>query len=327
LKYSVNIPSEGTHTLIYWSVDNAGNTEVQHNATIRIDKTAPVTINNAPKSWMNTDVTVNLNATDSISGVSATYYTLNGGIQQTGTSVSIAAEGTHTLIYWSVDNAGNLESKTTSTIQIDKTAPVTTAAEDRINSQNEWYNSNPTLTLTAVDKHSGITQTLYRINSGPWVIYTLPVVISTEGANNIEYRSVDLAGNSEDEKLLIIKLDRTAPTLKVVLDQNLLWPANHKLITVNATINTTDVGSQIDSVVLTSITSNESDNGLGDGDTSNDIQNAQFGSLDTSFTLRAERSGNGTGRVYTITYTVTDKAGNTTSALATVIVPHNQSGK
>jgi hypothetical protein len=71
--------------------------------------------------------------------------------------------------------------------------------------------------------------------------------------------------------------------------------------------------------VITSITSNEPDSGQGD------IQ-ANIGTSDTSFSLRAERSGNGTGRIYTITYTATDKAGNKMVTSVTVKVPHDQSG-
>ena len=59
-----------------------------------------------------------------------------------------------------------------------------------------------------------------------------------------------------------------------------------------------------------SVTSNEPDNGLGDGDTSNDISGAGLGTDDRSVQVRAERSGTGTGRVYTFVYRVTDSSGN-----------------
>jgi hypothetical protein len=75
--------------------------------------------------------------------------------------------------------------------------------------------------------------------------------------------------------------------------------------------------------VLTSISSNEPDNGLGDGDTPGDIQGAQIGTPDVSFLLRAERSGTGTGRVYTAVFTASDDSGNTAQAADVVTVPHN----
>jgi hypothetical protein len=78
--------------------------------------------------------------------------------------------------------------------------------------------------------------------------------------------------------------------------------------------------------VLTSIVSNEPDNGTGDGDTANDIQDAAFGTPDTAFRLRAERAGPGDGRIYTIVYTGSDGSGNTASDVDLVVVPHHRGG-
>ena len=75
-------------------------------------------------------------------------------------------------------------------------------------------------------------------------------------------------------------------------------------------------------VTLLSVESNEPDNGTGDGDTANDIQGVDGGD-DRYLQLRAERAGPGSGRVYTITYSVVDAAGNETIATTTVRVPHD----
>jgi len=40
--------------------------------------------------------------------------------------------------------------------------------------------------------------------------------------------------------------------------------------------------------------------------------------------LRAERAGNGSGRIYTITLTVTDSAGSSSSSSVIVRAPHSQ---
>ena len=106
------------------------------------------------------------------------------------------------------------------------------------------------------------------------------------------YWSIDKAGNIESPHTAVVQIDKTAPTLNVVLDKTTLWPPNHQLVTVKANVSTNDSLSGISSIVLTSITSNEPDNGLSDGDKSNDIQGAQIGTLDTEFMLRAEKSDN-----------------------------------
>ncbi|MDG0792120.1 right-handed parallel beta-helix repeat-containing protein [Cohnella ginsengisoli] len=109
--------------------------------------------------------------------------------------------------------------------------------------------------------------------------------------------------------------DTTKPTLSVQLDKASVWPPNHKMVTVDAAVTASDEGSGLDSVVLTSIASNAP------ASAANDII-AAVGTDARSFQVRAEK-----GRVYTVTYTATDKAGNQTVATATITVPHDQSGK
>ena len=117
-------------------------------------------------------------------------------------------------------------------------------------------------------------------------------------------------------------VDTTPPHLTVSLSLANLWSRNHKLATVHAMIGVADTCDGNPVVRLVSITSNEPDNGLGDGDKPDDIQGATFGSDDRKFELRSERSGTGLGRVYTITYSATDASGNTALGQATVTVPH-----
>lgn len=67
-------------------------------------------------------------------------------------------------------------------------------------------------------------------------------------------------------------------------------------------------------VTLLSVTSNEPDNGEGDGNTINDIVIVD----PTKFQLRAERSGIGIGRTYTIQYQAVDYCGNVSVSTATL---------
>ena len=85
-----------------------------------------------------------------------------------------------------------------------------------------------------------------------------------------------------------------------------------------AATSTDGVSAPICSIV--GISSNEPDNGLGDGDTAGDI--VITGPLTVK--LRAERAAKGPGRTYTITVEVTDASGNSSTATTTVVVPRDQ---
>jgi hypothetical protein len=110
-----------------------------------------------------------------------------------------------------------------------------------------------------------------------------------------------------------------------------VWPPNHDYRTFNVSDFVASATSACDpnvdasDVVISSVSSDEpEDNLLGaDGTTLNDIVIA--GDC-KSVNLRAERDANLNGRVYTITFKVTDSFGNTTTATATVSVPIDQSG-
>ncbi len=132
------------------------------------------------------------------------------------------------------------------------------------------------------------------------------------------------AYRSSDHDPVLVGLDvcdEIAPQFdEVSLSPNVLWPPNHKYVTVEATVAVSDNFDPNPTITLVDVFSNEPDNGLGDGDTPNDIVIID----DFTFNLRAERSGNGTGRIYTIVYEVTDACGNSTQAEATVTVPLNK---
>jgi hypothetical protein len=110
-----------------------------------------------------------------------------------------------------------------------------------------------------------------------------------------------------------------------------LWPPNHNYKTVDVSdlvLSVTDNCGRkagIGSVRIAKVTSDEPEDaaGAGDGHTTNDIVIA---ANCKSVQLRAERKNNGNGRVYTITFKVTDASGNVSMASAKVTVPHSQNG-
>jgi predicted extracellular nuclease len=124
---------------------------------------------------------------------------------------------------------------------------------------------------------------------------------------------------SDHDPVLVGFCEGIPPVLEVSVTPDTLWPPNHKYVTVQATVTFWDNFDPNPTLELVSVTSNEPDNGDDDGDTIDDIVIHD----DFTFELRAERSGIGDGRIYTITYQATDACGNSTVATVTVTVPHD----
>ncbi|HEY0604981.1 MAG TPA: Ig-like domain repeat protein, partial [Herpetosiphonaceae bacterium] len=182
-------------------VDKAGNTTTALSPAIKIDRTAPKTTAAAPPAWNNSDVTLSLNAEDALSGVSATYFKLDNGAQQSGTSATINTEGVHTLQFWSVDNAGNSEAAQTVTVKIDKTGPTISHTQSPAANANGWNNSNVTVTFVCNDSLSDIASC------------TAPQTVTTEGKNqSVTGTARDNAGNTATDPAKV-SIDKTAPTI------------------------------------------------------------------------------------------------------------------
>lgn len=106
---------------------------------------------------------------------------------------------------------------------------------------------------------------------------------------------------------------------RVTASPNRLWPPNHKFVTVNVSVQASSTCGGV-SCSIANIQSDEPVNGLGDGNTEPDWQ--VTGALRAR--LRAERSGTGDGRVYTLNVRCADAAGHTAASSTTVSVPHDQ---
>jgi hypothetical protein len=145
------------------------------------------------------------------------------------------------------------------------------------------------------------------------------VRVDRPGRYSVVYSAQDDSGNQSSITRAVQVADTTPPALSVSLSPSSLRPPNHELIPIVPTLKVSDVCDPSPRVALSSITSSESSNGTGDGDTASDIVVDAQGRI----FLRAERSGNGSDRIYTLTYEATDASGNVRSVAGTVTVPKN----
>jgi hypothetical protein len=106
----------------------------------------------------------------------------------------------------------------------------------------------------------------------------------------------------------------SAPTITALTaTPNVLWPPNHKMIPVTVSASGSGGCGSVFCKII-SVNSNEPVDPDGDFVITGDL----------TVNLRAERLGNGTGRVYTIAVQCTDSFGNSTTKTATITVPHDQ---
>ncbi len=147
------------------------------------------------------------------------------------------------------------------------------------------------------------------------------------GVTTATLTSTPDVGTPESDSATVTVEDTEPPVVRIKADPYYLWPPNHDLKEVEIQVRIRDRCSGQDdfAVELIDAKSNEADNGRGDGNTDNDIQGADIGTDDRNVRLRAERAGGGDGRVYTLTYRITDGDGNETNAEVNVYVPHDAS--
>jgi predicted outer membrane repeat protein len=139
------------------------------------------------------------------------------------------------------------------------------------------------------------------------------------GEHIIVLEVIDKAGAYDTNEVTIIVQDTTPPDFELSVSPTMLWPPNHKMHEITPSWTVSDECDVTPDVSLVGIVMNECDNTIGDGHTTDDIQIGEDGSI----YLRAERSGTGSNRVYTITYQAVDDSGNVTVRSATVSIPHD----
>ena len=219
------VSTNGPHVVTFHSVDKAGNLEVDKTASFNIDQTPPTTTAQlsgpaGKNGWYTGPVTVTLIATDNLSGIASTSYSLDRAPSQSYSGpFIISANLDHSLAFSSIDQAGNTEATNTIGIKIDSAPPVTTLApaapsQELLNvtatvmaadgtvvgpvTVRCWIGTQPGVALSAVDNPggSGVMATTYALNGGAAQTYTSPIRVA-QGLSKIAYYSTDVAGNQE----------------------------------------------------------------------------------------------------------------------------------
>jgi hypothetical protein len=298
----------GTTTVTTTATDTAGNTATATFVVTVTDTTKPVlsepaAVTAEATSAAGATVTFAATATDNV-GATVTYNKAPG---------SVFPVGDTTVTSTATEAAGNTVTATFVVSVTDTTKPVIAPLANLTLEATSPAGATATFAATVTDA-VGATATYSRASGSTFPLGTTTVTIN----------ATDAAGNVAIARTFTVTVrDTTAPVFSSLsASTGSLWPANHKMVAITLTAATSDLAGAVTTKIV-SVTSSEPDNGLGDGDTANDTEITGAMTLN----LRAERSGTGNGRTYTITVEAKDAAGNITRRTTTVSVPKNQSGK
>jgi hypothetical protein len=158
---------------------------------------------------------------------------------------------------------------------------------------------------------------------------TIPTGALSVGNHTVTITTTGACGS--ETQTSILNVSAGTPVINLHTTSATLWPPNHQYQTFNVSDFVSSAsagcggGDITNSVVIEKVSSDEPEENPtgGDGNTLNDIVIAADCK---SVQLRRERDGNLNGRVYTITFKVTDSFGNTATATVKVSVPKNNNG-
>ncbi len=250
------ISADGTHTLEFYSTDAVYNVETTQTVSIDIDKTPPTMTHSVAgpttAGWYTGTATVTLTADDAMSGLAAQTYRIDSGTWTDYTTpFDVIADGRHVVDYRAVDNAGLVYTNTIN-VNLDLSAPVTSAVVSGTAGLNGWYTSAVSISLSGVDTLSGVASTFYRVDGGAWTQYSAAFGVATEGTHTVEFNSTDNAGHVETTVNQAVDNDTLEPDTTAALSGTPTggWYAAAVTVTLTSTDESSGVASiqyQLDS--------------------------------------------------------------------------------
>jgi hypothetical protein len=159
-----------------------------------------------------------------VDGVGWVNYTAEGRFHLHG-------DGAHSIDWYSVDRVGNREAIKSAVIVVDDTPPATTLliGDPRYARERYFVTSRTPLYLEAEDGGAmpvGLDVASFRVWNGAWAQWS-PYesqfrLDGSDGVRYIEYRSVDLLGNTEAVVNVTFIVDDTAPAMSLTPEDSLV---------------------------------------------------------------------------------------------------------
>ncbi len=145
---------------------------------------------------------------------------------------------------------------------------------------------------------------------------TATVTFAAAGDYNLTFTVTDADGDSGQNSVRVTVLNHAPDCSAAAASPALLWPPNNKFVRVSLG----GVADADDDPLILIITGIRQDEPVGKGNSAPDGKGVGTSTAE----LRAEKLGNGDGRVYHVYFTAGDGHGSTCTGDVLVSVPHDQ---
>lgn len=222
--------SDGPHQIIYYSKDKVKNEESSKKIDFYLDKTPPVISSQISgdfyekngRTYLASDATISLTATDNKAGVKSIEYSINGSKSQVYDKPFVLPNknGFYAIKFRGTDNVNNKgiftsdeNSKKLNNLYRDNTAPKISfgyIGKKFYTRDTMFITKSTKIKLSSIDNESGTAEILYSLNGQSDQKYNEPFTVDKEGFNTLKYKGIDNVKNERSDDFFFI-VDNTGP--------------------------------------------------------------------------------------------------------------------
>lgn len=223
---NIQVPTEGAHSILVWLKDEAGNIDQQNYrvdlSSFRYDATAPsvgvaAAGSQGQNGWFLGDVTLAFSPVDTTSGIQSWSWQLDQSSPSSAPVGTVSGNAAHAVLVNATDQANNIMTPFTYTVDIDGGAPALTHTVSSEPGDSGWYVAPVMVTFGLTDSVSGPDLVTWTLNDDPPALGEV-VVVDQPGVNELSAVGKDVAGNFSQPLVLTLRLDSQPPTTTLTLD-------------------------------------------------------------------------------------------------------------
>ena len=229
------LSAEGLHAVHFYSKDVAGNTEAVRSSTVAVDATPPSTeffvngvVTLSTSIVASSTESLSLAAADAASGVSGTFFSVDGATPTLYVSTFGPQPGAHYLSYRSIDNVGNAEAARTVLIVSHSTDTLAPSLSLLPAAGSTTTAATPALTALYSDAGVGVdVASVHLFLDGSEVTSSAAVTVSSavyvpaaalsQGTHTVAAQVADFAGNRSTAASAFF-LDSIPPVTSLLVD-------------------------------------------------------------------------------------------------------------